>query len=173
MIRVSQSANRLPKPTETSPPAIAGRLSDSGWPEASTSRQTTSMVSATAAATASARRRWRKICGYMTSSSEKYTGWRPASTNHSVNRPVRYTRTSPARLLVEAKAPEPQLPASGEHGHTGHRPPVGGGGRVEQGQDRGQGEGAVEGGVPDPGVLDDRFQGVWALLAPGGPRCQR
>jgi bifunctional DNase/RNase len=21
--------------------------------------------------------------------------------------------------------------------------------------------------------LDDRFQGVWALLAPGGPRCQR
>ena len=71
MIRVSQSANRLPNTTETSPPAIAPRFSDSGWPEASTSRQTTSMVSAIAAGTASGRRRWRKICGYMTSSSEK------------------------------------------------------------------------------------------------------
>jgi hypothetical protein len=71
MMRVSQNANRLPKTTETRPPAIAGRFSDSGRPEASTSRQTTSTVSATAAGTARARRRWRKICGYMTSRSEK------------------------------------------------------------------------------------------------------
>ena len=71
MIRVSQKANRLPKTTETRPPATAGRFSDSGWPEASTSSQTTSTVSATAAGTARASRRWRKTWGYMTSSSEK------------------------------------------------------------------------------------------------------
>jgi hypothetical protein len=35
------------------------------------------------------RRRWRKICGYSTSSSEKYTGWIPASTNQSASSPTR------------------------------------------------------------------------------------
>jgi hypothetical protein len=63
MMRVIQNANRLPKTTETRPPAIAGAFSDSGRPESRTSRQTTSRVRATDAGMARDRRRWRKICG--------------------------------------------------------------------------------------------------------------
>jgi hypothetical protein len=71
MMRVSHRANRLPKTTETRPPAIAGRFSDRGWPEARISRQTTSTVRVTAAGMARGRRRKRKTWGYRTSSREK------------------------------------------------------------------------------------------------------
>jgi hypothetical protein len=89
MIRVIQSANRLPNTTESRPLATAPGFSHSGRPEASTSRQTTATLRAIDAGMAQDRRRWRKICGYSTSSSEKYTGWIPASTNQSASSPTR------------------------------------------------------------------------------------
>ena len=89
MIRVIQSANRLPNTTESRPPTIAPGFSHSGRPEASTSRQTTATLRAIDAGMARERRRWRKICGYSTSSSEKNTGWIPASTNQSASSPAR------------------------------------------------------------------------------------
>jgi hypothetical protein len=57
MMRVSQSANRLPKATEIRPPTIAPQFSDSGRPDASTSTQTTAMLRATAAGMARGRAR--------------------------------------------------------------------------------------------------------------------
>jgi hypothetical protein len=89
MIRVIQSANRDPNTTESRPPTIAPGFSDSGRPVVRASRQTTARLRATEASTARDRRRWRKICGYSTSSSEKKTGWRPARTNQSPTRPSR------------------------------------------------------------------------------------
>jgi hypothetical protein len=71
MIRVIQSASRVPNTTESRPPPTASRFSDSGRPEASTSRHTTATLRTTAAGMARARRRWRKTRGYSTSSSEK------------------------------------------------------------------------------------------------------
>jgi len=89
MIRVIQRANRVPKTTESSPPMTAPRFSDSGWPEASTWRQTTATLRATDAGMALDRRRKRKTCGYSTSRSEKKAGWIPASTNQRANSPAR------------------------------------------------------------------------------------
>ena len=71
MMRVIQMVNRVPNSSDSSPPPIAPGFSDRGRPDSSTSRQTTTTVSATAPRRAG--RRWssRKICGYRPSSSEK------------------------------------------------------------------------------------------------------
>jgi hypothetical protein len=71
MMRVIQSASRVPNTTDSSPPMIGPSLSASGRPELSTSRQTTRMLRATAAGTARLRHRCRKTCGYRPSRSEK------------------------------------------------------------------------------------------------------
>jgi len=71
MMRVIQIANRVPNSSDSRPPPTADQFSESGWPDSSTSRQTTTTVSATAPGIACRRRSRRKICGYRASSSEK------------------------------------------------------------------------------------------------------
>jgi hypothetical protein len=57
------------------------------------------------------------------------------------------------------------VPAGGERGQAGQQLPVAGGLRVEQGQNQGEAEQDVEGGVPDPGVLVPGIDPVLAALA--------
>jgi hypothetical protein len=71
MMRVIQIANRVPNSTDSRPPPTADQFSERGRPDSSTSRQTTTTVSAIATGTARAGRSRRKICGYRASSSEK------------------------------------------------------------------------------------------------------
>ena len=60
----------------------------------------------------------------------------------------------PRPLLVDPRPPEEEVPGRHRRRQAGRGPPAGAGaGRVEQDQERGQAEHAVEGGVPDPFVL--------------------
>jgi hypothetical protein len=89
----------------------------------------------------------------------------PARTNPQGEQAGQVGEDQLGPLLADPEASQSQVPARGEQGHAEDQPPVGRDGRVEQGQDRGQAEQAVEGGVPDPGVLVPGVDPALAALA--------